>query len=289
MLTRLILTLSAERAELLPAFLSLHVPHGWEEIPLASGEARCVVHSGHKAFCDELEALAREQLPGITVEREEVEETDWVEAWKEYFTPVPCGRRFLVLAPWMQQEKAATDRLVIVIDPGTAFGTGHHESTALCLAALSDLADTGCLDQERPFLDLGTGSGILGIAAAGLGLRGQGLDIDPVAVDNALANRDLNGIPAEAFQVSRGGVDAAGGPYGLVLANILAAPLCDMAPRIVRLGGSKPFVLVLSGILTSQADTVAAAYKAQGLPEPIRRPRGEWTALVFGAGAAFGA
>lgn len=283
LLTRLSFTVPAEDVELLPAFLSVHAQQGWEEVALSTGGLRCVLHSPLKEFCDELEAAARAFLPRVSVERETIEEADWVEAWKEFFTPVPCGKRFMVLAPWMQAEREAPGRTPIVIDPGTAFGTGHHESTALCLTALSDLADAGALSLDRSFLDLGTGSGILGIGAAKLGLRGEGLDIDPVAVDNALKNREINTVAAEAFPIARGGVEAAGGPYGLVLANILAGPLCDMAPQIARLGGDKPFVLVLSGILTVQADNVVAAYRAQGLAEPVRRTKGEWTALIFGA------
>ncbi len=286
LLTRLTFIASPDDAELLPAFLSLHVQQGWEEVALPTGGLHCLVHSGHAGFCAELEAAAKAFMPHITVEREEIEETDWVETWKEFFTPVPCGSRFLVLAPWMEKERAETDRTPVLIEPGTAFGTGHHESTALCLTALSDLADAGLLSPERRFLDLGTGSGILGIAAGLLGLRGEGLDIDVFAVDNARANRELNGVSPETFVVERGGVDAAQGPYGLVLANILAGPLCDMAPDIARLGGGQPLLLVLSGILTIQADTVAKAYQEQGLAAPIRRTKGEWTALVFGAGTA---
>ena len=284
LLTRLAFTVPPDDVELLPAFLSLHAQQGWEEITLSTGGLRCVIHSDHTKFCDELEAAARAFLPRVQIERESVEEADWVEAWKEFFTPVPCGSRFLVLAPWMEKERAETTRTPVIIDPGTAFGTGHHESTALCLTALSDLADAGALPPTGRFLDLGTGSGILGIAAASLGLSGDGLDIDPVAVDNARVNRSINSIAPEVFTVERGDLEAARGPYALVVANILAGPLCDMAPGIARLGGGGPFVLVLSGILTIQADGVVAAYKAQGLDEPTRQSAGEWTALVFGAG-----
>ncbi len=285
LLTRLTFTVSPEDGELFSAFLAMRVAQGWEEIALPDGGMRCLVHSDHNVFCDELEAAARALHPNVAVERETVKETDWLETWKEFFTPVPCGERFVVLAPWMEKERAETTRIPVLIEPGTAFGTGHHESTALCLTALSDLADAGALSPERSFLDLGTGSGILGIAAAKLGLRGEGLDIDVVAVDNARVNRELNAVDPGAFVVAQGGVEAAGGPYGLVLANILAGPLCDMAPAIARLGGGEPFLLILSGILTIQADTVAAAYMRQGLAAPARRSRGEWTALIFGAGS----
>ena len=151
----------------------------------------------------------------------------------------------------------------------------------LCLRVVSDLLEAGRLQAGQHFLDLGTGSGVLGIGCCKSGLTGEGLDIDPLAVDNALENRVLNAVAPENFTVAEGSIGAvAGKRFDLVLANILARPLTEMAADIVRAcrpGGC----LVLSGLLEIQADGVAAAYRAQGLPEPHRIIDGEWAALVW--------
>ncbi|MDR2077233.1 MAG: 50S ribosomal protein L11 methyltransferase [Desulfovibrio sp.] len=267
--------------DLVAAFLALHVPHGWEEESLPDGQTRYIVHSGHSGFCSELVRAMAGRFPDVLRHTELVEKTNWLEAWKEFFTPVEGGDHFLVLAPWMPRERAATGRIPLVIEPKTAFGTGHHASTALCLTALSRLFADGRIAAGTRFLDLGTGTGILGIAAALLGLDGEGLDIDPVAVDNAEENREANGLSADRFQVARGDLDSARGPYRLIMANILAGPLMDMAPRMAEILRPSRGALILSGILETQADEVARAYAALGFPRPSRLRREEWAALIF--------
>jgi ribosomal protein L11 methyltransferase len=128
------------------------------------------------------------------------------------------------------------------------------------------------------FLDLGTGSGILGLACAKLGLVGEGLDIDLPAVENALENRTANAVDPTDFAVRLGGVEEAAGPYDFIVANILAAPLREMAPAIAAL---KSPALVLSGLLDMQADAVEAAYIEQGYAKARRMISGEWAALIF--------
>ena len=293
-LTRLEFTLpanlSAENPDLLPAFLALYVAHGWEEQSLPTGEVRCIVHSGHPGFCTELTRSVSAMLPDVRIVSSQVEEENWAEAWKEFFTPVTGGEHFLVLAPWMREERAKTQRIPVIIEPKTAFGTGHHATTSLCLDALSALFAEGRVTPQSRFLDLGTGSGILGIAAALLGLSGEGLDIDIAAVDNAAENRELNAVPEARFTVQLGGAEKANGPYDFIMANILAGPLREMAPQIVAAlashdsldkGQGNKGILVLSGILDIQADAVEAAYTALGLPKPTRSFRGEWVCLTF--------
>lgn len=286
-LTKLVITLpcshATHEADNLLALLALHVAHGWEEQSLPTGEMRCIVYSTVPDVAEELAARVGAALPSAALARSKVEGLDWVEAWKEFFTPVEGGSHFLVLAPWMDEERARTTRIPVLIEPGNAFGTGHHATTALCLDAVSLLAAEGEIGPGMRFLDLGTGSGILGLACAGLGLSGEGLDIDGVAVENALKNRELNGVMPEDFMLRRGGVEDACGPYDLVLANILAAPLRDMAPAIAALpgpAGRRP-LLVLSGLLETQVDSVEAAYGALGYARPRRLPQGEWMALLF--------
>ena len=184
-----------------------------------------------------------------------------------------------VLPSWLKDEQ--WEAQPILIEPKMAFGTGHHQTTALCLGALDRLATEGVLGAGKSFLDLGTGSGILGIAAAKLGLCGLGYDIDPVAIDNARENAALNQVEAQ-LELGVGSIDAIPQEprFDCILANILANPLIDMAEEIcLRL--ARPGVLILSGILAEQADRVVAAYAALGLDNPEISLSGEWALLVF--------
>jgi ribosomal protein L11 methyltransferase len=276
-----LLSSASDDPDLVAAFLALRVPHGWEEQNTPDGQTRYIVHSDHPGFCSDLVHAMAGRFPHIVHQTEDVEKKDWVEAWKEFFTPVEGGEHFLVLAPWMLRERAETNRIPLVIEPKTAFGTGHHASTALCLAALSRLFADGRITAGMRFLDLGTGTGILGIAAALLGLEGEGLDIDPVAVDNAKENREANGLSPSRFRVAKGDLDSARGPYQILLANILAGPLMDMAPRMAEVLRPPHGALILSGILETQADAVARAYTARGFPRPSRLFREEWATLIF--------
>jgi ribosomal protein L11 methyltransferase len=284
-LTRLEICLPAGSAEgdgdLLDAVLARHLAHGWEE-GAEGGATRRIAYLRTSEARAALENDLRVTLPFADISVGRVEEQNWAEAWKEFFTPVDCGR-FLILAPWMRKEKETTRRIPVVIEPKTAFGTGHHASTALCLEALSDLFDRGRVRAGGRFLDLGTGSGILGIAAAELGMSGDGLDTDPEAVENALENRAGNGLAPDALRLRVGDLDSAGDGYDLILANILAGPLTDMAPRMggfTTETGGKP-LLILSGILDPLAGAVADAYERNGFPKARRLSRGEWAALVF--------
>ena len=261
--------------------LALEVPFGWEEQSLPTGETRFRVHCEQKDFLERLQQLLKQTVPAAESVLSELEETDWLAAWRQFFTPVCCGNHFVVLPPWLADTPDFPGRTPILIEPKSAFGTGHHATTALCLRVVSDLLEAGRLQEGQHFLDLGTGSGVLGIGCCKFGLTGEGLDIDPLAVDNALENRALNAIAPESFTVAEGSIGAvAGKQFDLVLANILARPLTEMAADIVRAcrpGGC----LVLSGLLEIQADGVTAAYKAQGLSEPRRIIDGEWAALVW--------
>lgn len=261
--------------------LALEVPFGWEEQSLPTGEMRFRIHCEQKDFLERLQRLLKQTVPAAESALSELEETDWLAAWRQFFTPVCCGKHFVVLPPWLADTPDFPRRTPILIEPKSAFGTGHHATTALCLRVVSDLLEAGRLQEGQQFLDLGTGSGVLGIGCCKFGLTGEGLDIDPLAVDNALENRALNAIAPESFTVAEGSIGAvAGKQFDLVLANILARPLTEMAADIVRAcrsGGC----LVLSGLLEIQADGVTAAYRAQGLPEPRRIIDGEWAALVW--------
>lgn len=261
--------------------LALSVPFGWEEESLPTGETSFHIHCENRAFLQKIQSALLKKLPEAVCRESSLYEQDWTAAWKQFFTPVSCGRRFVVLPPWLADTQDFPDRTSILIEPKSAFGTGHHATTELCLTVLSDLLDTGRLRAGQRFLDVGTGSGILGIACCKSGLFGDGCDIDALAVENARENCRLNGL--SDFCVHSGSIEAiAGKTYDLVLANILSGPLVELAQSIVQ--ACKPGAcLVLSGLLDIQADKVEAAYLNQCLPKARRVFLGEWCALVWDA------
>lgn len=223
----------------------------------------------------EAEAAAAEH-GGEVVEQPD---QDWGETWKKGLEPMRIGRAF-VRPSWIAAP-TPEGMAEIVLDPGMAFGTGTHPTTSLCLAALSDLL------AARPgasVLDVGTGSGLLAIAAARLGAgRVAGNDNDPVAVRVALENAALNGV---ALDLNERDVAGQRGPFDLVVANILANTLVELAPALTAQlapGG----VILLSGILRPQEEEVRAAYLAAGLA-PLAggdRRDGEWSLLALARGA----
>ena len=215
---------------------------------------------------------ARADLGGAVAE---VPDEDWGEGWKKDFRPLDVGR-VRVRPSWID-EPTPTGAVEVVLDPGMAFGTGTHPTTSLCLAALSDLITA------RPgasVLDVGTGSGLLAIAARKLGAgRVAANDEDPVAVRVAGENAERNGA---ALELTVDPVEAIAGTFDVVVANILANVLVALAPALAAKlapGG----VLLLSGILGPQEDEVRRAHVAQGLaplPEGDRR-QGEWSLLAL--------
>jgi ribosomal protein L11 methyltransferase len=165
-----------------------------------------------------------------------------------------------------------------LIDAG-AFGTGLHPTTALCLEALLDAVQTDCPDAV---LDVGTGSGVLALAALMMGVpRAMGLDIDNEALRVAAENARINAID-DRLQLATGGPDAVAGTWPLVLANVLAAPLIEMAPALVRRVGHRGTV-VLSGIPDSVEQDVDQAYRRLGMQRVGKTSRAGWVALVMRA------
>ncbi len=207
----------------------------------------------------------------------EIADEDWSETWKAHFKPLRVGARFLITPTWERVEPRADD-LVIRIDPGMAFGTGHHETTRLCLQWLERVS--GRFPVPSSLLDVGTGSGILAIGAALLGFRSiTGIDNDPEAVEVALENIALNDLAGTitALCATPGEVS---GEFDVVVSNIQSLPLIRMADLLaarVKRGGC----LILSGILTVQADDVRTAYEDRGLRLAGTRTDGEWILLAF--------
>ncbi|MGE4553473.1 MAG: 50S ribosomal protein L11 methyltransferase [Desulfovibrionaceae bacterium] len=281
-LLRIALTLPAACEEA-PAVLFDLAPQGWEELEQGSN----ILYTLHYEDADTGRAAAealRKRWPDAPLNVDGREAEDWALAWKDFFVPLACGDRFEVLPPWHLDDRDPA-RTPIIIEPKMAFGTGHHATTALCLEAIGDLFKRGRIAPGMRFLDLGAGSGILGIGLTRLGLTGLGLDIDPQAVACAAENVARNDA-AQAMTLTTGSLEclADGLDFDMVVANILSGPLIEMAPDLaarVAPGGC----LVLSGILAEQGDAVAAAY-ADRLPGPMRLERsGEWVALIWDGAA----
>jgi ribosomal protein L11 methyltransferase len=205
-------------------------------------------------------------------------EADWAEAWKAGYGVLRIGRRLVVRPTWRDDYAPRPDDLLIEIDPGMAFGSGLHPTTHLCLEALEDALRPG-----QVVLDVGTGSGILSIAAARLGAaRVLALDTDPLAVQIARENVALNRVEG-VVQVEVGTVQISNIKYQmtnhLVVANILAETIMELAPALVAhlLPGG---VLIASGIIAERAEAVVSCLRENGMSLVERRDDGDWVALV---------
>ncbi|MFN8533196.1 MAG: 50S ribosomal protein L11 methyltransferase [Dehalococcoidia bacterium] len=195
--------------------------------------------------------------PVAPLRAREVDEEDWADAWKQHFLVHRIGERIVIRPSWRSYDPSPND-VVIELDPGMAFGTGLHPTTRLCLAALERTVKPG----DR-VLDLGTGSGILSIAAAKLGATSiLAIDPDPVAVDAATANVAANGL-SERVQMAEGTIEAVDQTFDLVVANISAKVLIEIAEdlaRVTRPGGR----LLASGLLDEREIEVAIQFAVAG-------------------------
>ncbi len=278
-------TVSRENYDAVNLFLGQHFPHGWQEEPCQAGATEFILYLEKNKAAGQAVDTLRTSFPELSFTVTEEEDKQWGLAWRDFFTPVEAGGLFCVLPPWLV-EQAPADSLCLIIEPRMAFGTGHHATTALCLEAIAALHHAGCLSPGQDFLDLGTGSGILGIACAMLGLYGFAVDTDPLAVENAFENCIVNSV-ADKITLSTGSLDVLpqARQFDLILANILAQPLVDMAKDIVpylKPGGT----LVLSGILKHQEKSVREAYQEAGLGAVKIMTRedpsaGTWVAITW--------
>ena len=222
-------------------------------------------------------AGARAALLGVAISV--VADQDWMQKWKEGFAPLAIGERLVVAPSWKRPE--TTDRVVIEIDPGMAFGTGTHETTRMCLELLESHWHGGRL------IDVGTGTGILAIAASKLadGSEVVAIDIDPLAVEVARENVAINRVNSAVVVREGGPADYAGGAFDVVVANLTAevivALMADLVGCMTATG-----TMILSGILTTLAADVEQALEETGLRCTGRRAAGEWSALVAARGGA---
>ncbi|MGE5596861.1 MAG: 50S ribosomal protein L11 methyltransferase [Hyphomicrobiales bacterium] len=214
-------------------------------------------------------------FPDVELIAKPIYEQDWAVTWREFFGIVDTGGRVLIVPSWIEHEPAE-GQLVIRLDPGQAFGTGHHETTRLCLSALEEHVREG----DR-VLDVGTGSGVLAIAAVLLGASAvYAIDIDPVAAEVARENIAANGA-SERVTVAAGRLEAGHGrSYRVVVANISTDAnigLAPVFPEVVEPGGR----LILSGILAADVPRVRAAIEPGSFALRALRFERDWSLLEF--------
>ena len=232
-----------------------------------------------RADSEELETNSRGFLSLGTLEtsRREVEGDDWIEIWKKHFRPLHIGGKIVVCPEWIAYEPAPHER-VVKLDSNMAFGTGEHETTSMCLKLLQEY-----LTPESTCIDVGCGSGILGISAIKLGAKYAYLtDIDFVAVESAKHNSEINGVSDRVTVAHSDLLENTEIKGDIMLANITAEILVRLAPSIpknLKSGG----VLILSGIIESRLERVVEAFTAQKLTLEKRIREGEWYALAFRA------
>ena len=244
-------------------------PAGVEEKSLADGVEYVIYGAlGELPALPEVRAAAGDVL--VEVNSDEIPD-DWSERWKQWHRPVEIAGRMRVRPPW-EPATGDAEMIDVVIDPGQAFGTGAHATTRLCLELLLELR------AEGPFADWGSGTGVLGIAAARLGYDPVlAVDFDPLAVEAGAVNARENGV---AMEIRRHNLRVTAAPYApTVCANLLRPLLLDVARLLERV----PEHLILSGLLRHEADEVAAAFARHGLAERERRSAGDWSALLLAA------
>lgn len=243
------------------------------------GGATDKAESTLKVYVPEIQAAQKlvdleESLVGLPfrLEHRTVREEDWAESWKQYWHVQHVGKRLVIRPSW--EEYAPEDReVVLVLDPKQAFGTGTHGTTRLCLQMIEEIVRPGDV-----VFDVGTGSGILAIAAVLLGAaRAIGVDNDPVAIEAAIENAELNRV-ADVCEWRTGTSADIAGTADLVVANILAEVIVNIARDLARLTGRD---LVVSGIIARKADDTRVALQAQGLRFVRQDQEGDWISQHF--------
>ena len=217
-----------------------------------------------------------------TIEESQTEDVDWVNNWKQYFHQFYVDD-ILIIPSWEEVKPEDSDKMVIHIDPGTAFGTGMHETTQLCIRQIRKYTTP-----DTTILDVGCGSGILGMLALKFGAKySVGTDLDPCAIEATYENMEVNGIGKDKYEVMIGNIiddkevqDKVGyGKYDIVAANILADVLVELTPVIVNQlkdGG----IYITSGIIDDKEETVVEAVKVAGLEVLEVTCQGEWVSVT---------
>ncbi|MGN6665041.1 MAG: 50S ribosomal protein L11 methyltransferase [Solirubrobacterales bacterium] len=269
---RLAVRCAPEQAELVLAELTVLAPNGVEE-ERGPGYVEYAIYGGEGELPELGDLDAAVAGARIEVSSTEIPD-DWADRWRDFHKPLFVAGRLWLRPSWEPPRDGAID---VVVDPGQAFGTGAHPTTRLCLEFLCELADTGGADGE--LVDLGTGSGVLAIAAAKLGWSPvRGYDHEPAALEATEANADANDVQLhlERMNLRERLPDLA----PTVVANMTAPILTAVAEQLA----DAPQALICSGLLLGEQDEVAAAFARAGLEEEERRREGEWAALLLRRG-----
>jgi ribosomal protein L11 methyltransferase len=266
---RLAVRCSAEQAELVLAELTVLAPNGVEEDE-GPGYVEYAIYGGEGELPElgDLDAAVGEGM--VEVSATEVPD-DWADRWRDFHKPLLVGERIWLRPSWEQPREGTLDLLV---DPGQAFGTGAHPTTRLCLELLLELEAAG--EAGGALTDLGTGSGVLAIAAAKLGWDPvAGYDHEQPAIEASAQNAAANGVALELELMNLRQRLPGLGPT--VVANMTAPVLKEVAKLIA----AAPTTLICSGLLPPELDDVAAAFAPAGLIEADRRQEGDWAALLL--------
>jgi len=198
---------------------------------------------------------------------------DWQAEWKASIGPVRAGRTAVVPTWLIEEHRPGQDELTLALDPGRAFGSGHHATTLMCLEALDELDLDGGL-ADRRVADVGCGSGVLAIAAAARGAHVQAVDVDPAAVDVTRENAERNGVHLDVHQGSVGSLD---GPVDVVVANLITDVVADLARDLVAATTDR---LIVSGITEARAEVALAPLREAGARLEEIRVRDGWVAVI---------
>ncbi len=226
-------------------------------------------------------AVEKLDLKAVELHTNAVKDEDWSENWKQYYKPIEVGKRVVIIPEW--EAVPDTDRVKFIINPGCSFGTGSHESTRMCIEATEKHITEG-----NNILDLGCGSGILSVIGLLLGAKSAtAVDIDPMAVETAYSNLELNGLPREVYHGYAGDITTdeelmnklSGEKYDIVLANIVADVIINLSGYVKEFM-KKTSIFICSGIIIERKDEVKKVLESAGLEIIEERIMGEWAAFT---------
>jgi ribosomal protein L11 methyltransferase len=269
---RLAVRCRPDQADLVLAELTVLAPNGVEE-ERGPGYVEYAIYGGEGELPElgEIEAVV-DGRP-IEVSATEIPD-DWADRWRDFHKPLLVGDRLWLRPSWEPPREGAID---LVVDPGQAFGTGAHPTTRLCLEYLLELADAG--EADDPLVDLGTGSGVLAIAAAKLGWTPvTGHDHEPAAIDASAANASINGV---ALSLHRTNLRESLPELAPTVTANMTSPILKAIASHLSSASEVPRTLILSGILPNELTEISESFTPSGFEEHDRRQSGDWAALLL--------